>query len=89
MVISGLKGRWLTGVIGLMAIVAGFVVMFGASGIPEPSEEFQQTPAFSMVNVAVIASLIGGLVLPISGAARSAGPESWWDVHRRHHSGTE
>ncbi len=81
-VISGLKGRWWMGLVGLLGFVGGFVIMFGAFGVPEPSEEFQESAVFGVVNWALNIAFIGGLILLIYGAARSPRPGSWWDRNR-------
>ncbi len=81
-VISGLKGRWWMGLVGLLGFVGGFAIMFGAFGVPEPSEEFQESAVFGVVNWALNIAFIGGLVLLIYGAARSPRPGSWWDGNR-------
>ena len=78
-VISGLKGRWWVGVVGLVAFVGGFWIIFTTD---PPSADFQETAAFEVLNVALNVAFAGGLILMVYGAARSARPESWWDRHR-------
>ena len=82
MVVSILKGRWWIGVLGLIGFVGGFTVLFGSFGMPEPSEEFQDTVAFQISNAAINLAFLGGLLLLIYGAVRSARPGSWWASHR-------
>lgn len=81
-VIASLKGRWWIGVVGLVAFVGGFAVMFGMFGIEEPSEEFQETVVFGIVNAALSVALLGGLVTLVVAAALRARPSSWWARHR-------
>ena len=70
------------GLVGVVGVVAGFIVLFGAFGVPEPSDEFQESAVFGVVNWGLFIAFIGGFVLLIYGAARSARPGSWWDRHR-------
>lgn len=78
LLVSGLKGRWWTSVVGLVALVGGFSIGFGAFGIPEPSQEFQETPLFGVLNLAVFTSFYGGIALLIYCVTRPARPGSWW-----------
>lgn len=78
---SALKGRWWMGVIGAVAFVGSFAVLFVGGGV-EPSAEFQKKVAFQVVNAAINVALLGGLILLIYGSLRAARSGSWWDRRR-------
>lgn len=84
-VISTLKGRWWAGVLGVGALVVAVITGFGLFGFPEPSDDFQQTLRFKLINLAGNVALYGGLGLAVFGVARRARPSSWWDRHKPTH----
>lgn len=81
-VVAVLKGRWWAGVLGVVAFVGAFVVVFGLFGIDEPPEEFQRTARFTMLNAALNVAGYGGLALMIYGVVRPARAGSWWARRR-------
>lgn len=82
-VVPILKGRWWMGVVGLPSFIVGFVVGFGAFGVPEPSDEFQETALFGVLNVTLNVLFWGGATLLLLGAFLKPRPGSWWDHKRR------
>lgn len=84
-VISTLKGRWWAGVLGVGAFVVAFITFFGLFRFPEPSDEFQQSLRFKLINAAGNVALYGGLALAVYGVARRARPGSWWDRRKPTH----
>ena len=79
--IPALKGRWWAGVFGVGAFVVAFITAFGVFGFPEPSDDFQETLGFKLINVVGNVALYGGAGLAVYGVARRARPGSWWDRH--------
>ena len=79
--IPALKGRWWAGVFGVAAFVVAFITGFGVFGFPEPSDDFQETLGFKLINVVGDVALYGGVALAVYGVARRARPGSWWDRH--------
>lgn len=80
--VAWLKGHWWMGVAGALVFIVGFVSVFGALGVGEPSPEFRETLVFQVLNVVLNAALYGGFFLMAYGAARSARTDSWWDRRR-------
>ncbi len=79
-VISALKGRWWMGVLGLVAVVGWLFVLFTFT--EDPSEEFQETAVFRILELLLQLALPGGLLLLVLGAALKPRPGSWWDRNR-------
>ncbi len=71
-----LRGRWWVVPIAV-ASAASFAVVFTY----QPSESFQATTSFKLIEAALNVSLYAGLAALIYGVAAPAKPGSWW--HRR------
>ncbi len=68
------KGRWWLVPI-VVAAAASFVVMFTT----EPSESFQETTTFKLIETGLNVALFGGFGALAYGIAARAKPGSWWD----------
>lgn len=71
------KGRWWATLIAIGGMAASFVVF-----TTEPSESFQGTLAFKVIEAGLNVALCGGVAALIYGIAAPAKPESWWNRHR-------
>jgi hypothetical protein len=79
--VAALKGRWLA-LAGAALAVGSAIIVFGAFGVGEPSQEFQNTTLFWIVEKLLNIAVVGGVGLVLFSAIRPARTGSLWQRTR-------